>query len=182
MEALCFYYERIALPTSSRNSGKLRVTMAAYYTSQGYDAPASVIWSVLTDFSTWPRWFPNVTEIRIENADTPARGTQLLAIGDDSGVWTRWEIAEWTAPALFVCEHIESNAPMSGQVQAAYLQFELTEESEGCMLEVEIGAEGHGMMGDFFVGMTLGPSARRMLPRLVDAFSDHVVERAQQKS
>lgn len=158
------------------NSAKLAVNMAAYFVSQGYDAPAALIWSILTDFATWPRWFPNVAEIKFEEGATPTRGARLLAIGSDRDVWTRWEIAEWAAPGLLVCEHVESNAPMSGQVHAAYLQFELKDETEGCMLEVEIGAEGHGMVGDFFVGMTLGPGARRMLPRLVDAFSEHVVE------
>jgi carbon monoxide dehydrogenase subunit G len=151
--------------------------MAAYYTSQGYDAPPMVIWSSLTDFASWPRWFPNVSSIQLERGGALSRGTRLLATGDDTGIWTRWEIAECTAPALLVCEHLESNAPMSTQVQAAYLQFELIEEPEGCTLEVEIGAEGHGMVGDFFVGMTLGSGVRRMLPQLVDAFTEHVVER-----
>ena len=36
-------------------------------------------------------------------------------------------------------------------------------------------AEGYGVIGDFFVGVTLGSEVRRLLPRLVDAFSDHVV-------
>jgi hypothetical protein len=42
---------------------------------------------------------------------------------------------------------------------------------------VEIGAEGSGIVGDFFVGTSLGMGARRMLPRLMDAFTDHVIER-----
>ena len=42
----------------------------------------------------------------------------------------------------------------------------------GCTVEVEIGADGHGIVGDFFVGMTLGSEVRRMLPRIIDAFSD----------
>ncbi len=78
---------------------------------------------------------------------------------------------------MLVCEHVESNWPVAGQVQAAYLQFELIEDAEGCTLEVEIGAEGYGVVGDFFVGVTVGSTVRRMLPRLVSAFSDHVVER-----
>ncbi len=170
-----------AVAAQRENSGTLRLKMAAYYTSQGYDAPATVIWSVLTDFATWPKWFPNISEIRVEDGAAAARGGELLAVGDDDNTWTRWEITDWTAPSLLVCEHIESNAPMSGQVQAAYLQFQLTDEPDGCTLEVEIGAEGHGMVGDFFVGMTLGPGARRMLPRLVDAFTAHVIEHVQQQ-
>ncbi len=151
--------------------------MAAYYTSQAYDAPASVIWAILTDFPSWPYWFPNVSAVRFENGGVPARGSRLLAIADDPDVWTRWQIVEWSAPALLVCEHVESNAPGSSQVQAAYLQFELVDDVEGCTLEVEIGADGYGLVGDLFVGMTLGSGVRRMLPQLVDAFSDHVIER-----
>lgn len=151
--------------------------MASYYTSQGYDAPPAVIWSILTDFSSWPRWFPNCSALRFEDDDAPAAGSRLLAIASDPNEWTRWLIAEWHEPRLLVCEHVESTAPMSGQVQAAYLQFELIGEPEGCTLEVEIGAEGHGMVGDFFVSMTLGTGVRRLLPQLVDAFTDHVVKR-----
>ena len=66
---------------------------------------------------------------------------------------------------------------MSSHVQAAYLQFNLDEDADGCILEVEIGADGYGLVGDFFVGVTVGTSVRRMLPELVDAFSDHVVAR-----
>ena len=66
---------------------------------------------------------------------------------------------------------------MASQVQAAYLQFDLADDAEGCVLEVEIGADGYGLVGDFFVGMTVGTTVRRMLPQLVDAFSDHVVAR-----
>ncbi len=151
--------------------------MAAYYTSQAYDAPASLIWSILTDFPSWPRWFPRVSAVNVEDGAPPERGARLVAQGDDPDMWTRWQIVDWQAPARLVCEHLDSNAPMTSQVQAAYLQFELFEEPEGCTLEVEIGAEGYGVVGDFFVGMTLGPGVRRMLPELVDAFSDHVVER-----
>jgi hypothetical protein len=97
-------------------------------------------------------------------------------VATDPNEWTRWLIAEWHEPRLLVCEHVESTAPMSAQVQAAYLQFELISEPEGCTLEVEIGAEGHGMVGDFFVSMTLGTGVRRLLPQLVDAFTEHVVQ------
>ena len=151
--------------------------MAAYYTSQAYDAPAALIWSILTDFPSWPRWFPRVTTVSVEDAAVAGRGARLMAIGEEDGVWTRWQIVDWQEPLRLVCEHLGSNAPMTTQVQAAYLQFELVDDREGCTLEVEIGAEGYGVVGDFFVGMTLGPSVRRMLPELVDAFSDHVVER-----
>jgi hypothetical protein len=151
--------------------------MAAYFTSQAYDAPASVIWAVLTDFPSWPRWFPNVSAVSIEDADLPAAGIVLLALGDEPNIWTRWQIAEWEAPGRLVCEHMESNAPMASQVQAAYLRFELADDAEGCVLDVEIGADGYGLVGDLFVGMTVGTTVRRMLPQLVDAFSDHVVAR-----
>ena len=151
--------------------------MAAYYTSQAYDAPAALIWSILTDFPSWPRWFPRVSTVSVEDAAVAGRGARLMAVGEDTGVWTRWQIVDWQAPLRLVCEHVGSNAPMTTQVQAAYLQFELVDDPEGCTLEVEIGAEGYGVVGDFFVGMTLGPSVRRMLPELVDAFSHHVVER-----
>jgi uncharacterized protein YndB with AHSA1/START domain len=151
--------------------------MAAYYTSQAYDAPAALIWSILTDFPSWPRWFPRVSTVRLENGSSPQHGARLIAVGEDPGVWTRWQIVDWQAPTRLVCEHVDSNAPMTSQVQAAYLQFELFEEPEGCTLEVEIAAEGYGVVGDFFVGMTLGSGVRRLLPELVDAFSDHVVER-----
>ncbi len=151
--------------------------MAAYYTSQGYDAPAALIWSILTDFSSWPRWFPNCSTIHVDDGGAPGPGARLLAVADNPNEWTRWQIAEWHEPRLLVCEHVESTAPMSGQVQAAYLQFELAAEPEGCTLEVEIGAEGHGVLGDFFVSMTVGTSVRRMLPQLVDAFTKHVIER-----
>lgn len=151
--------------------------MAAYYTSQGYDAPVALIWSVLTDFPSWPRWFPNCSAIRLEDDGAPAPGTRLLALAEDPNEWTRWQIAEWHEPRLLVCEHVESTAAMSAQIQAAYLQFELLAEPDGCTLEVEIGAEGHGVVGDFFVSMTLGTGVRRLLPQLVDAFTDHVIER-----
>jgi hypothetical protein len=151
--------------------------MAAYYTSQGYDAPAAVIWNILTDFQTWPRWFPNISSVDVEDGVTPARGTRLLATGADQGLWSRWEIVEWKVPARLVCEHLDSNTPFVGQVQAAYLQFEVIDEPEGCTLEVEIGADGYGLVGDFFVGVTIGSEVRRVLPRLVDAFTDHVIQR-----
>ena len=152
--------------------------MAAYYTSQAYDAPASFIWSILTDFDTWPAWFPQVSAVRTEHGASAAKGTRLLALGEDPSVWTRWQIAEWRAPVLLLCEHIESNSPAAPHVQAAYLQFELLDEPEGCTLEVEIGAEGYGLIGDFFIGVTLGNEVRRLLPRLVDSFTEHVVRSA----
>jgi hypothetical protein len=151
--------------------------MAAYFTTQAYDAPAALIWPILTDFPSWPRWFPDVSEVRVETVTGAAHGATLLAIGSDVDVWTRWQIVEWAAPGRLVCEHVDSNAPMSSQVQAAYLQFDLVDDAEGCTLEVEIRAEGYGIVGDFFVGMGMGTNVRRMLPALVDAFSDHVVER-----
>jgi hypothetical protein len=151
--------------------------MAAYYTSQAYDAPASLIWSILTDFPSWPRWFPHVSEIAVEPAGAAGPGATLLATGDAPDAWTRWQIADWAAPQRFVCEHVESNLSVAPGVSAARLQFELTEDPEGCTLEVEIGAEGYGMVGDFFVGMTLGPGARRLLPELIDAFTAYVIDR-----
>ena len=105
--------------------------MAAYYTSQGYDAPASLIWSVLTDFSTWPRWFPNISAVQFEDGAIPARGSRLLAVGEDPSLWSRWQIVEWREPARLVCEHVDSNTAFVGQVQAAYLQFEVTDDPEG---------------------------------------------------
>ena len=38
-------------------------------------------------------------------------------------------------------------------------------------------AEVADLAGDFFVGVTIGSEVRRMLPRLVDSFSDYVVLR-----
>jgi uncharacterized protein YndB with AHSA1/START domain len=152
--------------------------MAAYYTSQAYDAPASHVWSILTDFASWPRWFPGVSAIRFEGDGAPGHGTKLIATGDSPDVWTRWEIVDWKAPHRLLCEHIDSNSRMSEQVQAAYLQFELVDDPDGCTVEVEIGADGHGIVGDFFVGMTLGSEVRRMLPRIIDSFSDYVVARS----
>jgi uncharacterized protein YndB with AHSA1/START domain len=152
--------------------------MAAYYTAQEYDAPAALIWSVLTDFDSWPRWFPNISRIDVENADAGgAAGTRarLVAAGANKDDWARWEIVEWQPPSRLVCEHLESTAPFVGQVQAAYLQFEVIDEPEGCRLEVEIGAEGYGLVGDFFVGVTLGSEVRKLLPQLIDAFTAHVV-------
>lgn len=151
--------------------------MASYFTSQAYDAPAHLIWSILTDFPSWPKWFPNVSDVQIENGGHAAQGATLFAIGDDPAIWTRWQIAHWNVATRLLCEHLESNSPMSSQVQAAYLQFDLANDAEGCTLEVEIGADGYGLVGDFFVGFTVGAAVRRMLPALVDAFSDHVVRR-----
>lgn len=152
--------------------------MAAYYTSQAYDRPASFIWSVLTDFHSWPQWFPRMTDMRLVGAAEPARHVELMAVGERADEWTRWQITTWSEPALLVCTHVDSNVPMSMGVQAAYLQFELEDDDEGSTLEVELGAQGAGVLGDFFVGVTLGSGARRMLPQLIDAFSDHVVRRA----
>ena len=156
--------------------------MAAYYTSQAYDAPADFIWTILTDFPAWPEWFPRVSEVQFEDGQRPEHGTQLVALGDEADVWTRWEITHWAVPTRLVCEHVESNSPLAGQVQAAYLQFDLIDDDDGCTLEVEIGADGFGLVGDFFVGMTVGSEVRRMLPRLVDSFSEYVVRRAQQEA
>jgi uncharacterized protein YndB with AHSA1/START domain len=152
--------------------------MPSYYMSQGYDAPSAYIWSVLTDFQSWPEWFPNMSSLRFANDAEPRVGAELLATGDQPAEWTRWRITKWAEPSLLVCEHIESTVPVSRGIDAAYLQFELFDDEEGCTLEVEIGAEGGSLVGDFFVGMTLGTGARRMLPQLVDAFSDYVVSRA----
>src|SRR5205814_10367392 len=113
--------------------------LAAYYTSQSYDAPAQVIWSILTDFPAWPRWFPNCSAIQFEDGAAPAAGARLVATAADPGEWTRWQIVEWHEARLLVCEHLESTAPMSGQVQAAYLQFQLIDEPDGCTLKVEVG-------------------------------------------
>jgi uncharacterized protein YndB with AHSA1/START domain len=150
--------------------------MAAYYTSQEYDAPAALIWSLLTDFDSWPRWFPNISRIDVENGgERPGAGSRLRAAGENKDDWALWEIVEWQPPARLVCEHVKSTAPFVGQVQAAYLQFEVIDEPEGCRLEVEIGAEGYGLVGDFFVGVTLGSEVRKLLPQLIDAFTAHVV-------
>lgn len=151
--------------------------MAAYYTAQAYDAPAHLIWPILTDFASWPHWFPRVSAIEFDDGARPAAGSELLARGDEPHIWTRWRIGEWREPSRLLCEHVESSAPMAGHVQAAYLQFELIDDPEGCTLEVELGADGYGLVGDFFVGFTLGSEVRRMLPQLVDAFSDYVVRR-----
>jgi hypothetical protein len=152
--------------------------MAAYYTSQAYDAPSEVIWRVLTDFAKWPAWFPSVSYVELSPGDPPRTGAEILAFADGRDTWTRWRIGEWRAPHRLLCEHVESNASFAGQVQAAYLLFDLIDDSEGCTLEVEIGADGYGLVGDFFVGVTLGAEVRRTLPRLVDAFSAYVIERA----
>jgi hypothetical protein len=159
----------------------LAVTMASYYTSQAYDAPAPFIWSVLTDFTSWPRWFPRMTKLELASGESPGPGAILLGAGEAEDEWTRWKITDWSENALLVCEHVESRVPISHGIEAAFLQFELFEDPEGCTLEVELGADGRGVVGDFFVGMTLGTGARRLLPQLVDAFSDHVVEVARAK-
>jgi carbon monoxide dehydrogenase subunit G len=150
--------------------------MASYYTSQAYDASASLIWSILTDFPSWPRWFPNISSLEVDGNGRAAHGVDLVALDANRTTWTRWRIVDWREPELLVCEHIDTNAPLSSQVQAAYLQFVLEDEPEGCTLEVEIGAEGYGLVGDFFIGATLGSEVRRLLPRLMDAFTAHVIE------
>lgn len=154
--------------------------MAAYFVSQDYDAPSAFIWQVLTDFGSWPAWFPRMSAMQLVDAAAPFEGAELLATGDQRGEWTRWQITRWSEPAMLVCEYRDSNVSISRGVQAAYLQFALNDDDDGCTLEVELGAEGQGLVGDMIVGMTLGTGARRMLPRLVDAFSDHVVQRATQ--
>jgi len=151
--------------------------MAVYYTSRAYDAPADRIWPILTDFASWPRWFPNVSAVYFENGAHAGQGAELVAIGDRPDVWTRWQISEWSAPSLLICRHVDSNSPMAPMVTAAYLRFELADDAEGCTLEVEGGAEGAGFVGGFFLDMTLAPEVRRLLPQLIDAFSDHVVTR-----
>jgi hypothetical protein len=133
---------------------------------------------VLTDFRSWPEWFPNLTEMQIPEDETPRHGTELIGIGQSPNEWTRWQIARWSESQLLRCEHVDSNIPLSRGVQAAYLLFELTDDDEGCRLDVEVGAEGQGLIGDLFVGTTLSFGARRMLPQLIDAFNDHVVRRA----
>jgi hypothetical protein len=152
--------------------------MAAYYTSQEYDAPSEFIWGVLTDFRSWPAWFPNLTEMRLADGASPQHGTELIGIGQTPEEWTRWQIARWAEARALRCEHLDSNIPLSRGVQAAYLLFELEDDDEGCRLDVEVGAEGQGLIGDLFVGTTLSIGARRLLPQLIDAFSDHVVRRA----
>lgn len=156
--------------------------MASYYATQAYDCAPSVIWRILTDFPSWPRWFPNMASLRYENGSAPGPGARLLALDRDEQRWARWRVGEWREPEQLVCHYEDTNAPLSGQVQAAYLQFGIIGEPEGCTLEVEIGAEGTGIVGDFLVGTTLGLSARRMLPRLVDAFTDHVIERVNESA
>jgi hypothetical protein len=154
--------------------------VASYYISQAYDAPPSFIWSVLTDFPSWPNWFPRMTALKLADGRTPGVGAELHATGERSDEWTRWRITDWSENALLVCEHVDSQVPISHGIEAAFLQFELFDDPEGCTLEIELGADGRGVVGDFFVGMTLGSGARRLLPRLVDAFSDYVVARASQ--
>jgi hypothetical protein len=151
--------------------------MAAYYTSQEYDAPSTFIWGILTDFSSWPEWFPNLTEMRTDGSPL-GHGAHLIGIGQSEADWTRWQISRWSAPSILKCDHVDSTVPISRGVQAAYLLFELNDDDEGCRLDVELGAEGQGLIGEFFVGTTLSIGARRLLPQLIDAFSDHVVRRA----
>jgi hypothetical protein len=152
--------------------------MAAYYTSQEYDASSAFIWAILTDFPSWPEWFPNLSEMQFGTEGPPRHGTRLIGVGESPDEWTEWEIVRWSAARELMCEHVESNLPLSRGVQAAYLFFELTDDDEGCRLDVEIGAEGQGLIGDLFVGTTLSIGARRLLPQLIDAFNDHVVRRA----
>jgi hypothetical protein len=151
--------------------------MASYYTSQAYDAPPDLIWGILTDFPSWPRWFPNMASLHFEDGHTPGPGAQLLALADDRKGWSRWRIVDWQETELLVCQFDSTNTAFSGQLQSAHLLFGLLDEPEGCTLDVEIRAEGYGLVSDFIVGTGLGLSARRMLPRLVDAFTDHVIER-----
>ncbi|MEX2226392.1 MAG: SRPBCC family protein [Dehalococcoidia bacterium] len=151
--------------------------MAAYYTSQEYDAPSSFIWTVLTDFGSWPEWFPNLSELRF-NADDPRDGMELVGIGERPDEWTRWQISRFAAPSLLRCEHVDSNVPLSRGVAAAYLLFELADDEEGCRLDLEIGAQGQGIIGDLVVGTGLNFGARRLLPEIIDAFNGHVVRRA----
>jgi hypothetical protein len=160
-----------------RGDAMLGVTMASYYTSQAYDAPPQLIWTILTDFPAWPRWFPNMSSLRLEDEHAAGPGATLMALTDDGRNWARWRIIDWKDAELLLCEFHGTNAGLSAQIQNAYLQFALLNEPEGCTLEVEIGAEGSGIVGDFFVGTSLGMGARRMLPRLMDAFTDHVIER-----
>jgi hypothetical protein len=155
--------------------------MASYFISQAYDAPSRFIWSVLTDFPSWPAWFPRMTQMRLSDGSQPGKGADLIAIGKQSEEWTRWTIVEWAEPSLLLCEYRDSNVPISHGVEAAYLQFELFDDPDGCTLEIEIGADGGNIVGDFFVGMTLGTGARRILPQLVDAFSAHVVRVASKR-
>jgi hypothetical protein len=150
--------------------------MASFYTSQAYDASAPLIWSILTDFTSWPRWFPNMATLEFEDGHIPGAGAQLVALADDRTRWSRWRILDWKDSELLVCEFDGTNSLLSQQVQHAYLKFGLLDEPEGSTLDVEIGAEGSGIVGDLLVGTTLGFSARRMLPKLVDAFTDHVIE------
>jgi hypothetical protein len=151
--------------------------MAAYYTSQEYDAPSAFIWDVLTDFASWPAWFPNLSELRFD-ANAPHHGMELVGIGERRDEWTRWQISQYAAPSLLRCEHVDSNIPLSRGVQAAYLLFELADDDEGCRLDLEIGAQGAGILGEFMVGTGLNFGARRLLPEIIDAFNDHVVRRA----
>jgi hypothetical protein len=150
-------------------------TMPSYYATQAYDCRPAVIWNILTDFPSWPRWFPDMASLQYENGVESGPGAQLLAL-DTSQRWARWRVAEWREPELLRCHFEGTNAPLAAQVNAASLQFGLFDEPEGCTLEVEIAAEGAGVIGDFFVGTTLGLSARRILPRLIDAFTDHVID------
>ena len=151
--------------------------MASFFASQAYDAPAAVIWLVLTDFPSWPRWFPNMETLQLEDGHAPGPGAELVALADNQSRWSKWRIVDWRHAELLTCSFGGTNSPLGDQVQNAYLKFGLLDEPEGSTLDVEIGAEGTGVISDFLVGTTLGLSARRMLPKLVDAFTDHVIER-----
>jgi hypothetical protein len=122
-----------------------------------------------------------MASLEFEHGTAPGPGAKLLAYDSDERRWSRWTVGEWLEAERLLCHYEGTNAPLAGQVQAAYLLFALLEEPEGCTLEVEIGAEGSGIVGDFLVGTTLGLSARRMLPRLVDAFTDHVIARVSEQ-
>jgi hypothetical protein len=119
-----------------------------------------------------------MSRLGVADGAAAKKGAELHATGERDDEWTTWRISEWSPPSLLVCEYVDSNVPVSHGINAAYLQFELFDDPEGCTLEVEIGAEGNGVVGDFFVGMSLGLGARRILPQLVEAFSDHVVRQA----
>jgi hypothetical protein len=156
--------------------------MPSYYATQAYDCSPAVIWDILTDFPSWPRWFPNMASLTFEGGTAAGPGARLLAYESDQSRWARWLVAEWREPEHLLCHYDGTNTPLAGQVQAAYLQFQIAGEPKGCTLDVEIGAEGTGLVGDFLVGTTLGLSARRLLPRLVDAFTDHVIDRVSESA
>jgi len=115
--------------------------------------------------------------LELEDGHAPGVGAELVAHAHDRDKWSKWRIVDWKDSERLTCAFGGTNSPLGGQVQNAYLKFGLLDEPEGSTLDVEIGAEGSGLISDFLVGTTLGLSARRMLPRLVDAFTDHVIER-----